>query len=178
MLAPIPGHLYAEGPGSRLCLRDRWDAALQRFVAVPKPKWKLRAVTASWVQEALTPPAQYPLKSWPVLDLRSPGCGLVLVEGCVGRGPPLESGHGIEVHDGSGRNASGLSSSDVSAAAQPSSSVGSLWVGGYTTPLVGAILGARAAEEGKTESRVAVNAMTREASVTTVKGTEEANSAV
>lgn len=71
---------------------------------------------------------------------------------------------------------SGLSSSDASAAAQPTSSVGSLWVGGYTTPLVGAVLGTRAAGEAKTESRVAVNAVTREASVTTIEGAEEANS--
>jgi hypothetical protein len=71
----------------------------------------------------------------------------------------------------------GLASSDASAAARPSSSVGSLWIGGYTTPLVGAILGTRAVGEAKTEGRVAVNAATREVSVTTVKGTEEANSA-
>ncbi len=72
----------------------------------------------------------------------------------------------------------GLSSSDVSAAAQPSSSVGSLWIGGYTTPLVGAILGTRAVGEAKTEGQVTRNAATREVSVTTVEGTEEANSAV
>jgi hypothetical protein len=72
----------------------------------------------------------------------------------------------------------GLSSSDSSAAAQPSSSVGSLWIGGYTTPLVGAILGTRALGEAKTEGRVAVNAATREVSVSTIEGTEEANSAV
>ena len=72
----------------------------------------------------------------------------------------------------------GLSSSDASAAAQPSSSVGSLWTGGYTTPLVGAILGTRAMGEAKTDGRVAVNAPTREVSVSTVEGTEEANSAV
>ena len=70
----------------------------------------------------------------------------------------------------------GLSSSDASAAAQPSSSVGSLWIGGYTTPLVGAILGARAVGEAKTEGRVAVNAVSREVSVTTVEGAEAANS--
>ena len=34
---------------------------------------------------------------------------------------------------------SGLSSSDAAAAAQQGSS-GSLWIGGYTTPLVGALL--------------------------------------
>jgi uncharacterized caspase-like protein len=72
----------------------------------------------------------------------------------------------------------GLASSDASAAAQPSSSVGSLWVGGYTTPLVGAIRGAWAVGEAKTVGRVAVNAATREVSVTTVEGSEEANSAV
>jgi hypothetical protein len=53
-----------------------------------------------------------------------------------------------------------------------------LWVGGYTTPLVGAILGTRAVGEAKTEGRVAVNAATREASVTTIEGAEEANSSV
>ena len=72
----------------------------------------------------------------------------------------------------------GLSSSDASAAAQPSSSVGSLWIGGYTTPLVGAILGTRAVGEAKADGRVAVNAATREVSVSAVEGTEEANSAV
>ena len=35
---------------------------------------------------------------------------------------------------------SGLSSSDAAAATQPGSS-GSLWPGGYSTPLMGAILG-------------------------------------
>ena len=72
----------------------------------------------------------------------------------------------------------GLSSSDASAAAQPGSNVGSLRVGGYTTPLAGAILSSRAVSEAKTEGRVAVNAATREVSVTTAEGTEEANSAV
>jgi hypothetical protein len=73
---------------------------------------------------------------------------------------------------------SGLSNSDASAAAQPASNVGSLWVGGYTTPLVGAILGTRAVGEAKTEGRVAVNAATREVSVSTIEGAEEANSSV
>ena len=71
---------------------------------------------------------------------------------------------------------SGLSSSDAAAAAQQGSSIGSVWIGGYTTPLVGALLGARAVSEAKTEGRVAVNAVSREVSVTTVEGAEAANS--
>jgi anti-anti-sigma factor len=44
-------------PNHRLPTAGSVDRALQRFAAVPKPAWKLRAVTAPWVKEALTPPA-------------------------------------------------------------------------------------------------------------------------
>lgn len=70
---------------------------------------------------------------------------------------------------------SGLSSSDAAAAAQPGSS-GSLWPGGYSTPLMGAMLGMEAVSEAKSAGRVVVNAATREVSVATVEGAEAANS--
>lgn len=70
---------------------------------------------------------------------------------------------------------SGLSSSDAAAATQPGSS-GSLWPGGYSTPLMGAILGIEEVSEAKAAGRAAVNAATGEVSVATVESAEAANS--
>ena len=71
---------------------------------------------------------------------------------------------------------SGLSSSDASAAAQPSSGLGSLRVGAYTTPLMGAVLGAQAVRQASAEVRVVTNTVSREFSVATVETTEATNS--
>jgi hypothetical protein len=71
---------------------------------------------------------------------------------------------------------SGLSSSDASAGTQPGSGLGSLRIGAYTTPLVGAILGTQAVKQATAEVRVVTNAVSREVSVNAVEVTEATNS--
>lgn len=71
---------------------------------------------------------------------------------------------------------SGLSGADASAAAQPSSSVGGLRVGGYAAALMGAVSGTRTVHQAEAELRVAANVTSRETSVATVEVAEAANS--
>lgn len=71
---------------------------------------------------------------------------------------------------------SGLSSSDASAGTQPGSGMGSLRIGAYSTPLVGAILGTQAVKQASAEGRVVTNAVSREVSVTAVEVAEADNS--
>jgi len=60
---------------------------------------------------------------------------------------------------------SGLASSDASASAHPGFGLGSVRVGAYTTPLVGAIFGAQTLREANAEVRVVTNAVSRDFSV-------------
>jgi hypothetical protein len=71
---------------------------------------------------------------------------------------------------------SGLSSADASAGTQPGSVSGSLRVGAYSTPLVGAILGTQAVKQASAEGRVVTNAVSREVSVNAVEVAEAGNS--
>ena len=71
---------------------------------------------------------------------------------------------------------SGLSSSDAAASTQPGSGAGSLRIGAYTTPLVGAIVGTQAVRQANAQVRVASNVVSREVSVSTVEVAEATNS--
>ena len=75
-----------------------------------------------------------------------------------------------------GGTESGLSSSDASAAAQPGLGLGSVRLGAYATPLVGAVLGTQAVRQASAEGRVVTNTVSREFSVATVETTEATNS--
>jgi hypothetical protein len=70
---------------------------------------------------------------------------------------------------------SGLASADASASAQPTSQMGSLTLGAYTTPLVGAIVGTQAVRQANVEARVVANSVSREVSVAAVEVTEATN---
>lgn len=75
------------------------------------------------------------------------------------------------------RTRSGLASADVAGASQPSSSVLSVHVGGYTMPLMAAVMAARRLHQVSSEVQVAHNTARREVSVNTVELAEAANSA-
>jgi hypothetical protein len=102
-------HSQVEAKG---CRRTPICPATARYLPARPPELTclLRGVGVDWKAARAYAVGQPPPKPGVAIThcyLRSPGCGLVLVEGCVGRSPPLESGHGFEVHDGSGRSACG-----------------------------------------------------------------------
>lgn len=72
----------------------------------------------------------------------------------------------------------GLSSADAATAQQSGSSLQSLTVGGYTTPLLGVAVGARALVEAQAAGRAAANTGSREFSIATVQSAEAGNSSV
>lgn len=73
----------------------------------------------------------------------------------------------------------GLSTADGATAQQSGgASLNSLTIGGYTTPLLGAALGARALVDGQATGRAAANAGSREFSITTVQNAEAGNSSI
>ncbi|WP_156671000.1 MULTISPECIES: hypothetical protein [unclassified Mycobacterium] len=72
----------------------------------------------------------------------------------------------------------GLSTADAATAQQSGASLNSLTVGGYTTPLLGAALGARALVDGQATGRAAANAGSREFSISTVQSAEAGNSSI
>ncbi|ORB65382.1 hypothetical protein AWC17_00340 [Mycobacterium nebraskense] len=72
----------------------------------------------------------------------------------------------------------GLSAADAATAQQAGSSVQSLTIGGYTTSLVGAAIGALAVAEAHAAGRAATNTGSREFSIATVQSAEAGNSSV
>ncbi|MEE6140636.1 hypothetical protein SKC41_30545 [Mycobacterium sp. 050128] len=72
----------------------------------------------------------------------------------------------------------GLSAADAATAQQSGSSLKSLAIGGYTTTLLGAAIGARAMAEAQAAGRAAANVGSREFSISTVQSTEAGNSSV
>ena len=77
-----------------------------------------------------------------------------------------------------GDTGANLSTADAEVAQQSGSSLESLAVRGYMTSLVGAVLGARAVKQARTEVRAAANAGTTEFSIATVQTTEAGNTGV
>jgi hypothetical protein len=70
----------------------------------------------------------------------------------------------------------GLSAADAATAQESGSSLRSLTIGGYTTPLLGAAIGARAVAEAQADGRAAANTGSREFSIATVETAEAGNS--
>jgi hypothetical protein len=72
----------------------------------------------------------------------------------------------------------GLSAADAATAQQAGSTLQSLTVGGYGTPLLGAALGALAVEDAQAVGRAAANTGSREFSIATVQTAEAGNSGI
>nr|AEY82407.1 oxidoreductase [Mycobacterium kansasii]AKT73086.1 oxidoreductase [Mycobacterium avium subsp. hominissuis] len=72
----------------------------------------------------------------------------------------------------------GLSAADAATAKQAGSSLQSLTVGGYGTPLLGAALGALAVGNAQAVGRATANTGSREFSIATVQAAEAGNSSV
>lgn len=73
---------------------------------------------------------------------------------------------------------SGLSTADAATAQQAGSSLQSLTIGGYSTSLLGAAMGAFAVAEAQAAGRAAANTGSREFSIATVQSAEAGNSSV
>ncbi|WP_186244560.1 MULTISPECIES: hypothetical protein [Mycobacterium] len=72
----------------------------------------------------------------------------------------------------------GLSTADAATAQQSGSSFQSLTIGGYSTPLLGAAIGALAVVEVHAVDRAAANTGSREFSIATVQSAEAGNASV
>ncbi|AXO25980.1 MULTISPECIES: hypothetical protein [Mycobacterium] len=73
---------------------------------------------------------------------------------------------------------SGLSTADAATAAQPSSNLPGLCIGGYMTTLLGAVVGGRAIGQAQAEARAVANTTSREFSITTIQTTEADNTSL
>ncbi|GAB4921445.1 hypothetical protein BB736_025090 (plasmid) [Mycobacterium avium subsp. hominissuis] len=72
----------------------------------------------------------------------------------------------------------GLSTADAATAAQPSSDLPGLCIGGYMTTLLGAVVGGRAMGQAQAEARAVDNTTSREFSITTVQTAEADNTSL
>lgn len=70
----------------------------------------------------------------------------------------------------------GLAAADAATGQQSGLSLRGFTIGGYTTPLLGAAIGARAVAEAQAGGRAAANTGSREFSIATVETAEAGNS--